>query len=765
MAKRKNIINTIWESIICFFVALIATSPLVGTCFAFFNLYYGLLAIVITILMSLMFAAILYKNSLFHISGRQGMLILIIIVYSVAIYGQYSPVLELRQDPSMYMFKALNLVNYGYIYKPLDTLAELGVRGLTNAGTYSGYAAIQNGTQFANSVLNLDFYPGATFLYAFIGFFYKPIIFYGQTIIMVLNGILMFIALCSIAVKNRMYTNVIYTLTFLTAPLIVWFGRGSFCEPVSLSFFLILFCLLSQVKSPNPAIIALIGLVVTTSITARIDYGLLLLLGVIIITRWNWKAGLIYTAFGITVWIMCSKTYWIYYNRIILDMPVLKFIPHMMAIVFLVSALLFKYLEREVLKIIYSRYIKWVYLAGSVLLLLLMFREHFTVNYETALIHGTDTRTYAEAIWLLLFMVFPFYCLIFGTLGMYQFLDSKRYDISLLFFIFGAFTPYLYLFLRPGNSPMLYWLLRRYYNIIVPMMFISFVVQMDKHWKPKISAFICCFSFVFSVGMLLESEQTVDYKGLDTSVSTVETELKEEEIETIFYTSDMRYVISSLMSYSDMDFVPISYVNIGAFKNYLDENGLQNAVLLSGPLKKVNPVSEHKIYYSKMGETHGTVPKETYEKEYTIYQYNLSEFVEKYSENIIFPNFNNRVTIQGFYNSSIWTSREVDIAFNRDELLSSDKLIIQLTRDTNYYLANSNYEALGLTLIIGPDTTISNYDYIAENREIIFDLSGYRNTELTNIKLLLNTFNPKELGINGDSGDLGIPVAKIYFSD
>ena len=72
---------------------------------------------------------------------------------------------------------------------------------------------------------------------------------------------------------------------------------------------------------------------------------------------------------------------------------------------------------------------------------------------------------------------------------------------------------------------------------------------------------------------------------------------------------------------------------------------------------------------------------------------------------------------------------------------------------------------MGLTLIIGPDTTISNYDYIAENREIIFDLSGYRNTELTNIKLLLNTFNPKELGINGDSRDLGIPVAKIYFSD
>ena len=153
--KFSNYICNILQMAICFFISLVGISPLVGIIYSFFNIAWGNTSIILILFLSVIFTLIMYKNNMFIIRDFKFSIILIILAaFAIIIYGQYSPVLELRQDPSMYLFKAFNLVNDGYTYKSMDLLEKLYSNGLFNINNLTGYAAIQNGTKLLN--YNLD---------------------------------------------------------------------------------------------------------------------------------------------------------------------------------------------------------------------------------------------------------------------------------------------------------------------------------------------------------------------------------------------------------------------------------------------------------------------------------------------------------------------------------------------------------------------------------------------------------------------------------
>lgn len=767
--KEKKVflyLSSVVIAFICFFVAMVAVSPAIGTLFVTLNIKWGVLAFSITIILSILLGIILYKMRYFDLENSKELLgIAAVILFSAFIYASYSPVLEIRQDPALYIFKALNLVNYGYVYKPLNELSELVNNGIVNINDVSEYAAIQNGTIFDGYNLDTDFYPGAAFFYAVFGFINKPFIFYGQTVIMVLNSALMFLGLNKICLdKNKNFTNAVFVMAFMIAPVIVWFGRGSYCEPVSMTYFLILFNIIA--KGENKTLLNIIteAAFFMFAVTARIDYGLIMLVGVIVITKQNNKAGLIYSLLCILVWILMAKSYWFYYNRITSDnMPILKYMPALILFVYAFCFVLFKYFNDKFINFYYSKPVNIICFILSVFMLLLMFRENIVSDYEMAIIHEQELRTYAEAIWYLLFMAFPFYVLIAGMYSMNNFLNKKLIGFTLSLFLFGCFLPYLYLFFKPGNSPQLYWLLRRYFNIIIPVLFISFVLTMDKYMKSKVGIAFCCFTFIFSVGMFINSKQTVDYDGLDKSVIAFEEQLKEKNVKTIFYTEDIRYNISSLFSYSDIDFVPLLNVDLQKLEVYLDNNSLNNAIVLSENIKNIDVLGSYTVTCTDMNESYEKVPKETRNQKYDFNQYDLNDLIKEYADSYLYPRVDDKVQVDGFFDGGIWTKDTLDMKFSDKVEIENKNIAIMLTGDTNVYIENNDFNSLNLRMYINSDIEIRPYKF--ENNIIYFDLSDYYGIEVSDIQIKVNTFVPKELGMNEDIRSLGIPIDRIYFCD
>ena len=113
-------------------------------------------------------------------------------------------------------------------------------------------------------------------------------------------------------VSRDKLVSAIYTMAFAVAPVIIWFGRSSSTEPTALFFWLLIFSLLLIKDVPD----YILALVFMTAMTSRIDYFLVVLLGIFIITYRNRKWGGIYTAATIGFAYIVSHVYWIYYNRI-----------------------------------------------------------------------------------------------------------------------------------------------------------------------------------------------------------------------------------------------------------------------------------------------------------------------------------------------------------------------------------------------------------------------------------------------------------------
>ena len=249
LIKTQLTVNKICKVISCLFLylcTLIAISPLVGTVWSFLKLKWGILPV--TIMLALAFAGcyILQKYNFFSIQSWQELLIFVgMMAFILFIYIQYSPVLSIQQDQALYIFKSFNLINYGTLEKPVGTFTELTKEGFINSDlSLYNYGAFENGTQIRDNAVHPDFYAGGAYFYTVFGMISIGYAFYGQTMIMLANGWLLYCILKNVLKSKDQLLAAIYTMTFVVSPVIIWFGRSSSTEPAALFFWLLIFSLL-----------------------------------------------------------------------------------------------------------------------------------------------------------------------------------------------------------------------------------------------------------------------------------------------------------------------------------------------------------------------------------------------------------------------------------------------------------------------------------------------------------------------------------------
>lgn len=749
--KTQNYGTKLIEITFLFILSLIFISPLVGTFFALVDFYWGWIAVLITLVLASLLARFIYKLHLFEFSLKSVIVIIGLIIVGIVIYGNYSPALELRQDPSLYMLKALNLVNYGHIYMPMDITKDLIAKDLI--GGISDYATLQNGTQYVEGLLNTDFYPGGSFFYAIVGFFSKSRIFYGQTIIAIINVILLYMIICKLTSYKHEIACGFFACGFMVAPLIVWFGRGSFSEPIAMTYFLSIILMLMNDKINNYILMT----VLLATFTARIDYLILMVMGIFVISYRNIKDGCIFTALVSIEAIVLSKVYWIYYNRISMnDMKLVKFTIPIFLIVLVVSILIKKYWKK--VEIFYhSKVIYYIFGVVFGIVSLLAFRNSISNEFQELMIHGKLLRTYVEEIFDLLFQVFPAIFIVGGLLGIFRFVKNKNLSFVASVFFVGCIAVYSYFFLRAGNSPQLYWMLRRYYNVLMPGLFISFVYLFEKADK-QITIIIGLACTIISANQLLDTKQVSDYSGLDKAVGDVSDYLSQNNVDAVFYSADLRYQVSSLMSFSDCEFIKLDTEDdIEKIQEYINEKGLKALVLSPVNFEEMCELNYTGTYY-RMGETYGGPPMEAHKKQY---KYNLYDFDDYCTyiftiDEIVYPMW----SCFGIYDDNEWLNGETTFYSQDNEKIEidADNLVITLLDYDQYYIDENRIDDLKLSVTVdGKKLEIISF----EKNIIILDASKINYA--SEIKIESNTFNPSQLGLNGDTRDLGLAISRIYF--
>ena len=741
------------EIIFGLMVSLMVVSPLVGTFFACLDIYWGWIAVIMTLILSALMEFFFFKLRIFHLEiGMRLLGFLVVMIAGISIYIYYSPVLMIQQDPSLYMMKALNLVNYGHIYKPMPMFSELGA--LTGIENYSDYAALQNGTMYLNGALHVDFYPGGTFFYALIGFFSKSRIFYGQTAVMLVNMGLFFFCVEKIADKAKdTLANVLYTVAFFVAPVIVWFGRGSYSEPVAMAIVLLIALMLLHEKVN----LGLLTIAFLMAATVRIDYLLIAIIGVFVLTWFNKKIGLLYTVLAVAEFFVLSKTYWIYSDRIFdNDMPILGYGYLLLIIAYGISFVLtYKGIKEIFFELYNHKSIKIILFIGFLALTCLMFWDNLIPeeDYATAVSHGQMLLTYVESIFDLLFMVFPSIMLIGGLLGIYRLIDGRTIPFCGSVFLLFIVVVYSYVFFGAGNSPQLYWLFRRYYNVLLPVAGISFVLLLSSSGK-KVNRIIAVSVFLLSLNLYLNSDQTVNYEGLDRSTIEISDYITDQGVETVLYSEKLRYEISPLVSFSEAEYIPYSAGTLTPMLEELEKKGADvNDILIISEQSIADENVEWKLSYTQMEETYGSVPQETYNKERSLYFYHYSDVLM--NKETLYPNvFNN---IEGIYSDGTWSEGEIFLALS-DTIDHAEKLIIEILDYDHYYIQNNKIEDMDMKLLLNGKTEVPMEKY--ENGSFVFDISNYSN--IISIEIKMNTFSPKECDMGTDSRELGIPVKSIY---
>lgn len=736
-----------------FLLSLIIISPVIGTLFAFLNVHWGMGAFFGNIFLAGGMSVFLSKTKILMVeSVAESVVLIVLTAGSIYLYAQYSPALYLAQDPSIYLLKAFNLVNYGYCYKPMQEYSALITERVIEP--MSKYA---NGIYYEMPNLYADFFPGSSFFYSLFGMVSKKFIFYAQTAMMAVNAWLMYFAIKKTAgIKYFAAGN--YTMMFLTAPVIVWFGRGSFTEPAALVYLLLIINILNLDKQ-YPIFLAICFL---SSYSSRIDYLLLMLLGIFLVSYLNYKVGVIYTFVVMCEVLLYKSTYTYYFNRITkIDMPLLKYDIVLVLIIFAISTILVKWKKEVLYSVFYSKTVKYLLAGIGIICLCFMFYNNVVSveNYHVGLIHGKKLRTYQEEILDLLFLVFPSIVLSLGLAGMYKFIDRERIHFTTSIFILGVGIAYLYLLFGSSNSPQLYWMLRRYYNNILPVSVIAFCC-LFRDLKKEPCYLLASVCMALSVNMYLDSGQIVDYKGLDQSVSKLEQEIKAQGYDTVYYLQQNIQAISPLFAYSDLEFVPVSPQELREIKKNKGQFDFTDALFLVSDHFKNKTMDENywrsELDYLKLGENYGEVPKEVYHKSIPLIGCSMDRFLNNKGKTI-YPLLTEKT--EGI--DGDWTLAEAQINFSQTDISSDSELIFQLYEYDHKYLDEKDIDGLQLQVKVNgkyPLDMISYKDY-----EFKFSLDRVKKAEeeINSIQITCNTFCPADAGRN-DARNLGIALKEIY---
>lgn len=744
------------EAVLLVLLSFTVIATIVGTLDVYIGIKWNYISVLIISIASICLA---YKTrTLFYIARKKNRQTLFgLVVILTAIYSFYSPVLEVRQDPSVYMLKSMNLINYGTTYAPTDNLNLLINKGILKKSDYDGYAKILNGTQYQENGVETDFYAGPAFINASIGIIDKSFSFYGATLIAVLVGVLMYYILIQHEFfdENDKLAGIL-TVIFMISPINTWFFRGTYSETISCLYFLLLIYLFTKVPKLDIKNSIFITLVALAAYCVRLDYIIIILAVIFILTYSNIKHGLVATIIASISHIIIKNTYNIYYSRIsINDFKVIQFASILIIIAFLAGFIFRKLTIKNVLSvesIIEHRLFKYLLIGLVCVLIILSFRSSFVRggNFEQVMMDGVMQRSYNEEIFNRFFMVFPSFIIILGMLNLPKFFLNKSFSTNSKMYIMMVFIPYCYYLYQSGNSPQLYFNMRRYIYILLPIIFLAFTYLMEKMNK-KMACLLVSVAAILMIHIQLGSKQIVEFNGLDKSAESFEKKYCAEDA-VFLYDSELRYDFSSEISYIKNECIPID--DLSLLKSINETLGNKKIYYISKN-PKIENEEKFVVSYKRMGENFDDLPKDKQLKDLPMYITPISSIIESESQaNEIYPNV--LMSYTGFYENGPWTSGNLNIHGNIS-INESDKYLalkrcnydnpLIKRNELNIQVFINNNEA---TLEKKSDDGLNYYFVIPKGID-----------QINNINIVTNTFTPKDEGINGDERKLGLDIQSI----
>lgn len=749
-----------------FLLSINITATSVGVISTYFNLPWGTLTFVTISTLSIALSYCFCRY--FPFENYSKLLFLLgSVCFTIVIYERFNPVIEIRQDPSIYAFNAFNLLNHGTLVKPLHALGELIESGFYSFSEWKSYANIFNGTQsLVAGKLFGDFFPGGTYVYAFWGTLNKTFVFYGPTFIM--TSVCMSLYFIIYKILNEGFSTFLLTCMFLLSPVMTWFGRAFYSGPFALLFFLLILFLLIDCfdfQSESRKLVLLI-LLFSLSYFSRLEMFAVLLIAIFLISYQNWKFGLLMLAMAIMVMVFAQNNYPIYFNRVgkaqfTIIFAYWNYIAASTYLLSILSCHVGKKYNFSLDSIFSSRAIFYCLITIFSLAALLTFRNDYADlfgEHQITTIHGSIMRTFNEDNLERIFMVFPAHIFFIGLC--YLTFVFKKQTTSTFFkiFLIALLLPNLFFLYEKYNSPMLYWAIRRYIPVVLPAVFLGYVFFLkDMSYRQRMIVILT--SFLIMANIFLEARQRRDYKGLDVAVETF-TRLYDEKDNYLFlYEKKLRYPISSLMSYGKYDFFPVNSVSeIPIIVPNLSSSASRNVVFVSR-IKLPIQHKEFTIKYQKVRESFYSLPTKYYQKEHLLYFYDI-ELLTKSTETlwrdgILWPNIKVN-EYSGFYGKT-WTNGSAQLK-DIDYQLQPQNSTIAIFRNLKSKTPYSNVTELGLRVFV--NNIEAEFQQEVRGFKYIFLLPEDIKTIKT-IKIRSNTFIPKQLGYSQDERNMGIKIKAI----
>lgn len=755
--RKEN--KFIFETIIAILVCFTCIATVIGTLFSFMNLKFNIVTIIIIMLMSIFMG---YKiQNIFYISKNHKKTLFLLILILTGIYSMYSPVMEVRQDPAVYMLKSMNLINYGTTYSPNDSLRLLIEKGVVSASDYEGYAQILNGTKYLEQGLETDFYAGPAYVNATFGMLHKDISFYGSTLIAVLIGVIIFYLLIQKDVFNKHYKiAAIFTAIFMISPINTWFFRGTYSENISCLFFILSIFFLTKAKNIGKIEMIFLIILGIASYCVRLDYILLVLVITFILSYSRISKGAVASLIFIGIHYILKETYSIYYDRIsINDFKVIKFAVPLIIMFFVCGCIFNKLKESEKLSvedIIKNKFFNYFLLILICIIVILSFRNAFVLhgNYEKVFMDGAIRESFNEQIFNRFYMVFPSFVIMGGVIYLNKFFLQEELNINSKIIILGLFVPYCYYLYKSGNSPQMYFNLRRYIYIILPTIYLSFCCFVST-FNIRNLKYIVLFTSILMLHTQLESKQIIEFKGLDKSVQQFADKYGESD-NVFLYESELKYDFSSIISYMKNECIPVD--SLSSLEKI--KEALPNKNLYYVSREAINSDSEKfSVDYNRMGENFDSLPKDKQIKELDMNITSVDSILnEEVSDNIVYPN--RTVDYEGFYENGPWTDGNLNI-YGTFQINEVDNYLI--LKRCNYKNPLADRDELEIGVYI--NNTKLNLEKVLQDGLTFYYKIPNNIKEISKINIKSNTFIPKDEGVNGDGRILGLDIESIRISE
>lgn len=740
------IINNVMIKSILFIWLLLFSTTLIFTILTLSNIHITRFSIMLILLSNILISKYFYTilDKRLYQNNFNGIAISISVLIMFILYGlNYSPILEIRQDPSIYLYKALNIINYGTLDQPLTYLKELIDNNILNNKDYIGYAKILNGTSYNNGLLSLDFFQLPSFFYAFMGLLNKNIIFLTPFVLNTISVILLYFILSNYI---NQYYSLIFSLLFFITPGILWFGRAPFSEPTALlAIFSILF-IFEYIKNKNSQYILLFVLSIF-AFFARIDLIILVYIAIFFIAYNNKKLGLLFAILSIYLIYLNGLNSSIYMIRISAVSVIFQYY-YIIPIVFLLGVLSSKVFSLE--KLTESNVVLVFLFIFFLLLLLFMFRDNFTVVNQMAYIHGREMRTYNETNMEKIFLIIPNFIVVIGMLYLPFLVKNAGFKKDSFIVIIPIFIAFCYYIYNISNSPQMYWSVRRYLYVLLPTFYISYVLFISKQ-KKLYQNIMLVMTILLILNQNFKSKVVPEMKGLDKSAKNFIHKYPSNKYDLILYDKNLRYIISPIISYGKYQFIPIAKMK----KVFEISKFFPNKNILYLTSNNLNNNNRFTIKYSRVGENYLNLPKIVYKKNFSFNVYDVSKKNDAYIGSI--KNIDNNTNLKsiflsekGFYSGNIWTKGRLELKYSQYKF--TNKVFLKIT--------TYGYSNLKRNVVVILNNKKLNF-YKKNKNSYYFNVD--KNTDnLNTLDINVNTFIPKELGINSDTRTLGLDVKSIF---